>query len=200
MDGIRKPVGDQPAGVYWVRRVLVLVILAVVVVALWFVVSSLFGGGNQAEAPEGDPSTSPTATADAAPDPTRACVAQDVTLTVAATPATVAAGTTPAFEVGVEDTGETPCTFSAAADGTELAIRSGNEEYYSSTWCQDDPGFGDTEWILSPGDRKTLQLTWSGERYNESCEVISDWANGTYWVAVAIGGVPAEEVQFTLTS
>lgn len=200
MDGLRKPVGDQPAGVYWVRRIVALVVIAVVVVALWFIVSSLLGAGDEAEAPETGTSTSPDATTGAAADPSRACVADDVTLAVAATPASVAAGSTPGFEVSIEDVGSSACTLSTTAEGTELVIRSGNEQYYSSTWCEEDPGFGETEWILQPGDRKSLQLTWSGERFDKSCEVISDWDAGTYWVAVAIGGVAADEVQFQLTA
>ncbi|WP_084101727.1 hypothetical protein [Demequina sp. NBRC 110051] len=200
MDGLRKPVGDQPAGVYWVRRVMVLVIVAVIIIAAWFIVTTLIGSGDEAEAPFNETSTSPTATAEAAPDPSRACVADDATLSLAATPNPVAEGTTPAFEVVVELTGDSPCTLSTTAEGTELAIRSGDQQYYSSTWCDDDPGFGDATWILQPGDRKTVQLMWSGERYDEGCEVIAPWDDGTYWAAASIGGIPATETQFQLTA
>lgn len=200
MDGLRKPVGDQPPQVYWLRRILVLVILAVLVIALWFVVTSFLGSGDAAEAPEQGSSTSPAATAESAPDPSRPCVAEDATLAVVANPNPVPAGTTPGFEVAIEHTGDSPCTLSTTAEGTDLAIRSGNEQYYSSTWCADDPGFGEAEWILQPGDKKSLQLTWSGERYDDTCAVIADWAAGTYWVAVAVGGIPADEVQFALTA
>ncbi|WP_084128231.1 hypothetical protein [Demequina sp. NBRC 110055] len=200
MDGLRKPVGDQPAGVYWVRRLLVLVVVAVLVIAGWFIVTSLLGSGDEAEAPVTDISTSPQATADAAPDPSRPCVEADATLTVAATPNPVAEGTTPAFEVVVEHTGSSPCTLATTAEGTELAIRSGDQQYYSSTWCEEDPGFGDATWILQPDDRKTLQLMWSGERYDDTCTVIAPWDAGSYWVAASIGGIPADEVQFELTA
>ncbi|GIG55012.1 hypothetical protein [Demequina activiva] len=203
MDGLRRPVGEQPAQVYWVRRALVLLAAVVLVGALWFIVSSLVSSGGEEDpaAPastEPDSTVSPAAQSTAADDPSRACTAEDVTVSAVASPTQVNVGSMPAFEVSVEHTGASPCSLSSNGEGTALVVRSGTDVYYDSAWCPDQPVFTDADWILQEGAREALQATWTGQRYNEACEP-GDVAPAGYFVAeIAVGGVSAGETQFQM--
>ncbi|MFW7414811.1 hypothetical protein [Demequina sp. SO4-18] len=200
MDGFRKPVGDQPPSVYWRRRLVVVAALVALVLLLWFLISATLAGGE-----DGEPAASPTSTnspqaQDVDPDdPSRECTADDLTLTLEASPPEVTVGTMPAFDLGLEHTGDTACSLSTATEGTDMSVRSGEQIYYSTTWCTDDPAFPESDWVLQPGDNEALQATWAGQRVNEQCEPIQEQSDpGYYWASVAIGGVPAPEVQFRL--
>lgn len=202
MDGLRKPVGDQPAQVYWIRRVLVLLAAVVLVGALWFIVSSLVSGG--AEDPVTPSSTEPDTTVSAQPgsvaadDPSRACTAEDVAVSAVASPTQVNVGSMPAYEVAVEHTGASACSLSSNADGTSLVVRSGSDVYFDSAWCTDQPVFTDAEWIFQPGDREALQATWTGQRYTEACEP-GDAAPAGYYIAeIAVAGIAAGETPFQM--
>ena len=199
MDGMRRPVGDQPPAVYWRRRLVVAVAAIALVLVLWFLISATLASDGDEPGTGSSTSTSPEAQAVDPGDPSRECTSDDLTLTVAASPAEVTVGSMPAFDVGVEHTGATACMLSTATEGTDVTIRSGEQIYYSTTWCADDPAFPSSEWILQPGDKEALQATWTGQRVDDGCEVIQDHeVAGYYWAAVAIGGVPATEVQFRL--
>ncbi|MDE0572242.1 hypothetical protein ON058_02295 [Demequina sp. B12] len=204
MGSLRHPVGDQPPQVYWVRRVLVLVAAAVVIAALWFIVSSALssedGAGTGAE-PEESVSPDATSSADAAAlnDPSQPCTADDVTITAVASPASPTIGTMPAFDLSIEHTGITACTLSTDSEGTELAISSGADQYYSTVWCPQDPGFESKTWVLQPEGKEALQVTWPGTWRTEDCsEERGEVKPGTYQAAVSIGGIPAEVVSFSM--
>ena len=203
MDGLRKPVGDQEPQVYWVRRAVALLALAVVILIIWLVIRGLTsGGGEEDPAPTG--TTSPDTTTSAAPastaqnDPSRACTGDDLTVSAVASPENVNVGSMPAFEVRVEHTGALACSVSTNAEGTSLVVRSGDDVYYDSAWCPDLPVFTDADWVLQPGDREALQANWTGQRYDQSCTPGDVAPAGTFRAAVAVAGVAAEEATFQM--
>ncbi|MFW2512777.1 hypothetical protein ACNI3K_03265 [Demequina sp. SO4-13] len=200
MDGLRRPVGDQPPTVYWRRRLVAVAVLVALALLLWFLISATLAGEDE---PGASPtaSTSPQAQAVDSNDPGRECTADDVTLAVEVSPETPSVGSVPAFDVAVEHTGDAACMLSTATEGTDLSVRSGEWIYYSTTYCPDSSAFPDAEWILQPGDNEALQATWSGERVDEDCSVLEPESGaGTYVASVAIGGVPAPEASFQLVS
>ncbi|WP_084106522.1 hypothetical protein [Demequina sp. NBRC 110056] len=206
MDGLRRPVGDEEPRVYWVRRAVVLVAIAVLAVVIWLVIRGLTSSGDEGtDSPAPDTTTSPTVTQSAGAqavdnDPSRPCTAEDVQVTSVASPTQVNVGSMPAFEVSVEHVGSAACKLSTTSDGTAMVIRSGEDKYYDSTWCPDTPLFADAEWILQPGDREAVQATWTGQRYSESCEPQGEAAAGYYLSAISIGGIAAAEAQFQMVS
>lgn len=202
MSGFRNPVGDEPPQIYWRRRLIALGIVVLAIVLLVVLISAtLAGDGESADA---DPSSSPNPTLSPAEQeadqasPDRPCTAADLAVSTVPSPSNVNVGATAAFDVTVEHTGDSACALSSNGEGTSMVIRSGNDVYRDSSWCADTPVFDDANWILQPGDREVVQATWDAKRYSESCEPGANGAAGTYWVAISVAGVEAEEVRFML--
>lgn len=202
MSGFRSPVGDEPPQTYWRRRLIAIGIVVLAIVLLWVLITAtLAGDGEQAESdPDVSPETtlSPETAAANPGDPDRPCTATDLTVSTVPSPSNVNVGGTAAFDVTVEHTGQSACAVSSDGDGTSMVVRSGEDVYLDSEWCPDTPVFNETNWILEPGSREVVQATWSAQRYNESCEAGSSGAAGTYWVAISVAGVDAEEERFML--
>ena len=203
MSGLRNPVGDEQPETYWRRRLITIGVVVVAIVLLWVLISAtLAGDGNDdASAPGSDPDVtlSPDAVVADEGDPARPCTAADLAVSTTPSPSKPAVGSSVAFDVTVEHTGDSACSLSSDADGTSMAVRSGPDDvYFDSAWCADTPVFNDTNWILQPGDSEVAQATWNLQRYNEACEAGSNGRAGTYWVAMSVAGVEAEEVRFEL--
>lgn len=201
MDGVRRPVGDLPERVYWLRRALVLGGLVLAIVVVYFLITS----------PQGDPAAPPNTPAPTVlPSPSsspgaqasadRACTAEDVTLSAVAVPRAVDAGVLPMIEVTASMVGATPCKLSTTEPGTELAVRSGNDPVFSSLHCPDDSSIGARELILQPGGGDELiQVTWNRQRNAEGCPAnLATPAAGFYMAKVSIQGITAPEAQFEL--
>lgn len=202
MSGLRNPVGDEPPQTYWRRRLIAAGILVLAVVLLVVLISAtLAGDGENADSspdPAADSTLSPAPEGAEQASPDRPCTAADLTVSTVPSPANVNVGSTAAFDVTVEHTGGSACGLSSTAEGTSMVIRSGEDVYLDSAWCADTPVFDEANWILQPGDREVVQATWSAQRYNESCESGNNGGAGTYWAAISVAGVEAEEVRFTL--
>ncbi|WP_062070336.1 hypothetical protein [Demequina sediminicola] len=207
MGSLRHPVGEQPPQVYWFRRVLVLVVAIAVIVGLWWLLSTIFGGDSAESGGEGSTpaeSSSPGASnsaeaATVSDDPSRACTANDVTITTTASPASPTIGTMPAFDLSIQHVGTSPCTLSTDTEGTELAVSSGNDQYYSTSWCPEDPGFESKTWVLQADDVQALQVVWPGIWQNSDCTgPVNEIRPGTYQAAVSVAGIPSEVATFTM--
>src|SRR5699024_11240590 len=60
--GLLRPVGSEPARVYWVRRLVVLAVAVIVLVAAGFFISRVFGSSDESDP---KPAVTPTDTEDA---------------------------------------------------------------------------------------------------------------------------------------
>lgn len=204
MDGLRHPVGEKPTGVYWVRRLIVLGVVALVLVVAWFLIFSPGGdGGAEAPGTTTDPAatTSPTAQPTGTEGAAFACTDADVVLTATPNPRTVGAGSLPQFDISVEHVSLSPCLLSTTADGTELLITSGSDRVFSSLDCTDDGSFPDTELLLADGATEMFQVNWTRQRSSEGCGTpTSTPGDGFYWAEITVQGIAAEPVQFELAS
>lgn len=200
MDGMRDPVGDESRGVYWRRRLTVLGGVVLVVLILWFLISATLADGDDSPGASPDPTTTPDAEQTPDANGVFACTENDVDITVNVPSAGYGGGTMPTFEVQIDHVGSTACRLTTDDAETTMAIRSGNEAYYSTASCPNDTVFPSTSWVLQEGNSETVQATWTGQRVDGECGVIESRAGaGFYWVAIAIGGVSADEVQFQIT-
>jgi len=208
MDGLRHPVGEKPAGVYWVRRLIVFGVIGLVLVVAWFLIFSPGGDGDGEGAgttTEPPVTTSPTADATGSEGAAFACTDADVVLTATPNPFTSGAGSLPQFDVSVEHVSLSPCLLSTSAEGTELYIWSGRtdspDRVFSSLDCADDGSFTDTELLLADGATEMFQVNWTRQRSSEGCATpTSTPGDGFYWAEITVQGIAAEPVQFELAS
>lgn len=204
MDGLRHPVGEKPAGVYWVRRLIVFGVIGLVLVVAWFLIFSPGGdGAGEGAGTTTEPAvtTSPTVDSTGSPGATFACTDADVVLTATPNPFTSGAGSLPQFDVSVEHVSLSPCLLSTTADGTELLITSGSDRIFSSLDCTDDGSFPDTELLLADGATEMFQVNWTRQRSSEGCGTpTSTPGDGFYWAEITVQGIAAEPVQFELAS
>jgi hypothetical protein len=194
MSSLLRPVGHLPASVYWVRRVLVLVVLA----ALVFVLFRVFGGDDEAPANTAatgtdqspapgtsSPSTSvtPSGTASTsistASDPSRSpspgqsepaedakCGGKDVRISVAPSSRAIVPGGILNLTVRLSAVrGE--CT--ATIDPTKLilTISSGKDRIWTTSHCRQS--IPQATLILAEGKDSISTVPWDGRRSGPGC-------------------------------
>jgi hypothetical protein len=205
MDGVRKPVGDQPPEVYWRRRIVVLGVVALIGVVIWFLVTSPRGSDTSSEPTvTTSPTGSPTVTTSTSPgtgvDASRPCDDADVVVTATPNPGTFAAGSLPVFDVSISMEGLSPCKLTVTQANSELLITSGSDRIYSSLDCPNDATFTEREFILqADSPDEMFQVTWNRQRSAPGCATVTSTPGpGFYWAAITIQGLAAEPAQFEL--
>jgi hypothetical protein len=182
---MRLTVGPLPAGVYWRRRALVFVGLAMVVL----VVSYACGGpdGSTAGAGVGASQSAPvSAAAQSAkatiqtpvlptattPEPTAfslpssgatgSCTDEEIDLVVAAATATVQAGQPVDVTIRIKNTAGRTCSRDVGADVQELRVMDREFVVWSSDDC--NARRGNDVRALGPGKEVAFTLSWAGSR------------------------------------
>ncbi len=199
MEGLRHPVGRQPAQVYWFRRLLLLAFIVLVAVVAWFLIAS--PSGDDATEPTADVSQSPGVTTSAADDGTRACGVDDVQITVAANEANYPAETLPVFNVRVAHTSASPCFLSTSGADSIMLITSGNDRIYSTADCPAESTLNPRDFLLTDNAEEQFQVSWGRTRSTEgSCDKPEATPQpGTYNATVTIQGIAAEPATFQLS-
>ncbi len=206
MDGLRDPIGGKPPEVYWRRRIVAALGLVLVIVVIYFLVSSPGGnpktnaaspGATTSPSPSTDPSASPSASAAT----TRACTSADVKLTVTPNPRNFAAGELPKFDVDIKQEGPTACRLDTTASGTELKITSGSDRIFSSADCPSDAAINARQFLLAPSSSTTFQVNWNRQRSAPQCTAVSATPGaGTYHAVLTIQGIESNDATFTLSN
>jgi hypothetical protein len=177
---VRLTVGSLPAAVYWRRRAVVLVGLAMVVL----VVSYACNGPDAPAAT--NPSSSPTPASTPSPTPslqrptietsspttpaftlpvpanTGACGDTELELTASATTATVSQGSTVDVTIKIKNISSRACSRDVGADMQELRLLNND----ALVWSSDDCGANHGSNVKSFGAGKDMSftLTWNGRR------------------------------------
>ena len=186
-----------PSSVYWRRRVVVLGIplLLLVALVLWLLNRT---GHDDLAAPVDTPTTVPTTTTAAPPPGVPDCVPPTLTVGIAADQAQVAAGVSPTFTITITNAGATACVVDAGELQREVVIVSGNDRIWSSRDCApaDSPA---RSLLLSPGMTDTTQVAWNRVRSAEGCPTgLPEPKPGTYQASVALAGTSGGPVVFQL--
>ncbi|WP_084124904.1 hypothetical protein [Demequina sp. NBRC 110054] len=203
MDGLRHPVGQQPARVYWMRRLLLLAVAALVVVVVWFLIFSPDGDGTDAgtDEPAATTSVSADATDSTAADASRACGVDDVEVTVNPVDFTNALGTAPVFKVKVAHVGSSACLLATGGADSTLLITTGDVEVYSTADCVEESPIKERALLLSDGATESFKVTWSGNWSAPECgEPSQETKAGFYWATLTLQGIEAEPTQFELAA
>ena len=194
MGSVLHPVGRQPSGVYWFRRLLAVVLVVLVVLAGWWLFFGRGGGSEAAGTPTTHPSSSsPAATASQTPSPS-ITPTPTPTATPTATPTTSPSPTStvaplcadsairvlaqtdkgsyssseePRFTLQVTNAGTTACRRDLGQSALELVVSKGSTRTWSSDDC--NPGGGSAVATLRPGQTFSTTVIWSRQTSKPGC-------------------------------
>ena len=179
LEEIATPVGPEPVGVYWRRRL----IAVGLVILMLFVITRCTGGGAKKKASNSKPtvttSSSPSARAATQPPTTTtttaACQTNDLKVSADADGADYSASQNPKITISITNNGSQPCLLDTSK--RSLTISSGGDLWYSSAACpsgtQDKP-------TLAPKQVLKSSYTWNRKRLATSCTPGETAPTGTY--------------------
>ena len=205
MNTVLRPVGSEPARVYWTRRIMLLVALIVAGTLVWTLVQ---GSGSSPEAnAAGDTTASDEADDDDAPgqgdeqaatSSAAPCTAANLELEIAAGRTTYPDGGRPSFAVTVTNTGNAGCTVDVGDASRELLITSGSDRIWSSLDCATGEG-ASRNLLLAAGKSDSHDATWERLRSDETCsDSLPEPRPGTYKAQVRLNGAESELATFAL--
>ena len=180
---MRLTVGPLPAAVYWRRRAVVLVGLAILVLIISYACGGPSSSGAQNLAatnsadptvtssepshpfvPSTPPTLSPTATAFSlvTSAASGSCTDDEIELTATADSTTIAPGQGVAVTLKVKNISTRTCSRDVGADAQELRLQDASGIVWSSDDC--NPRHGVDARSYPPGKQDTFTLTWTGLR------------------------------------
>ena len=219
MDGLTRPVGELPPETYWRRRLVSGAFLVLAILVLYYLVRSLFGGGDAPTTPGPSHSPSPGVSSGATPSvstgastgpsssPTadlsavRNCGAADVTIVLTATTHDWAGTTEPSFNAAVRQSASTACVLDTASSDAELLVTSGAVRQWSNLDCAKAPLLTAQKLLLKPGDTAALSATWPRVRSEAGCPTtLKAPGAGTYRATLTVQGITSDQAVFALTN
>jgi hypothetical protein len=223
VDGLTRPVGELPPEIYWRRRLVSGAFLVLAILVLYYLVRSLFGGGDAPTTPGTTTSATPHLTTSASPGVTttaspgattgasasstldlsaiRKCAAADVTIVLTATTHDWAGTTEPSFTGAVRQSAATQCVLDTSASDAELLVTSGAVRQWSNLDCAKAPLLTAQKLLLKPGDTATLSATWPRVRSESGCPTtLKAPGPGTYRATLTVQGVTSDQAVFALTN
>ncbi len=212
MSGLLRPVGHLPARVYWVRRLLVAVVLLALLTALWAWWGGRSAGDEVVTEPTPSASAEPTAPSSGSPTPTPApsesgspgasesaeCSDAEIAVTVRTDRPTYTSEQNPNFAILVTNTGTRPCARNVGQDALELSVRTAKGD---AVWSSDDcsPGGDPDVRTLAPGEAFDQVVNWPRRTSQEGCPSPAGTAPpGQYQLTGRAGTASSTPVDFTL--
>lgn len=197
MSGLISPIGPEAPGVYWRRRVVVLVVLLAILILLWWLI---WGRGSGSDAtptpgPTDTPTASPTAEPTSAspsptpePEPTKPmdCTEADVLVEAFAEEAIYPVGSTPTLTLSVTNIGTTACKRDVGPGVNELQITQGEVTIWSSDDC--NPNEEKDVVTLDRGEAFETQLIWDGYLSAAGCPPDQPMAQAGEYTVVGRNG------------
>jgi hypothetical protein len=170
------PSGPEPASVYWIRRGAIVLVVITLLVALWWLIGSLFGGDDAPTEPTAQPSSSAAASPEASSsaaasasadgDPV-ACVDSAITVEATTDASTYPVGSTPRLTLTIINSGDVACKRDVGPKANELEITSGGYHVWSSDDC--NASSKSKVVVLEPGDKVASSITWNGRLSQKGC-------------------------------
>jgi len=200
MSTFRNPVGPQPSGVYWRRRLILgLGIIAVIVIIL-LIVFSPKGGTPTATTTTTKP---PAAVTETSAPPTdaadvEACAKEALEVTANSDKTSYGSGDVPQISLTVKNTGDVACSLNVGTDSQVYTITSGDETIWTSTDCQTDPAAAE-QTIEAGKELSTQPFEWDRTRSSpDTCgddreQVTADGAS--YHLEVQIADVTSAKTR-----
>ena len=196
------PVGSKPPGTYWVRRVLVLLVVLALILGIRQVFFSGDATSSATPTPSGstsaapDPSESASApSSTASPKPsssatsgTGACKDSQIQVTASTDAASYQVGSTPLLRMRIKNVSKSACKRDIGSKSNELIITSGAASVWSSDDC--NPGGNAQVVTLKPDQSYSVNVTWLGRLSQKGCPPDQPIASaGTYKLVGRNGNV-----------
>lgn len=206
MSAVLHPVGPRSPRVYWVRR-LVLVVLVVALVAGGFLAVQALRGGSGSEDPTGgagaqvteDPAVLGEDAGDdaEAADGPAACAPTDLAVTLTTDARSYPAGTPVVLTVAITNNATTSCTVDAGEAAREILVTSGADRIWSSFDCPAEPA--ERLLLLPSGARDEVAVTWGRTRSAAGCPAdLPGPRAGTYTAVASVAGAASTAAVFDL--
>lgn len=216
MSSLLRPVGPQPARVYWVRRLLVAVVVLGLVAVLW----AWWGGrssgddvvaepnpsgsaaptepGSGSPTPSAEPSGTTTETGSPSTPASKECDDSEIAVTVRTDRPTYTPEQNPNFAIIVTNTGTRTCERNVGQDALELTVRTAKGD---AVWSSDDcsPGGDPQVKALAPGEAVDEVVNWPRRTSKPGCPSPAGTAEaGQYQLTGRAGTASSTPVDFTL--
>ncbi|MGI4893539.1 MAG: hypothetical protein ACRYF3_00300 [Janthinobacterium lividum] len=221
MSSMLHPVGPERRGTYWRRRLVALVVLAVLVVVATLGIRALMSSADAdtpaTASPTLDPSqvsptlaAAPTVTPSVATDPATdsasssasnvPCEASELSVSLRSDASTYGPGRAPKFSVTVENTSDVTCSAEIGSSvRTFTATDSSGAKVWSSSDCQQETA--SQVFALEPGKSKSMSTTWSRQRSAAGCPdgqtVVDD---GSYTIDATWNGATTAPASIALSN
>lgn len=216
------PRGPLPPGVYWVRRLLALLVVVALVLGARWVWQRTFGsssssGATPSTSPSSSPAspsakpTSPSPSASASTSTSKSpsasptttgvplCADDDIAVTASTDAASYPVGSTPRLRMRIQNTSSKPCRRDIGAAQNELVITSGTARVWSSDDC--NPGGSQQVQTIQPGQSYSVTVTWLGKLSKKGCPADMPEAQaGSYKLTGRNSAVTSKPASFSLTS
>jgi hypothetical protein len=186
------------------------IVVITLVVAVWWLLGSLFGGGSDTSVDAGAESSSsasaaPDASASAVPStPSDAepveCLDSAITVEATTDSSTYPVGSTPRLTLTIINSGEVACKRDVGPKANELEITSGGYHVWSSDDC--NASSKSKVVTLKPGDKVASSITWNGRLTQKGCPngEGAEAKAGSYDLVGRNGKVTSEQTPFSLTN
>lgn len=207
----RKP---PSAAVYRRRRIVVfsalILLIAALAVGIWLMIAQPWADAAQpgptptSSAPATPDTTTPAPDETTSPEPTEteaaaaACRATDVTVEAVTDADTYAAEALPALSISLTNNGSAPCTIDVGSATQEFTVTSGDDVWWRSTDCQEDPSSMVVTLEAGQNVTSATPVVWDRTRSDVStCDQenrpYAPGGGASYHVGVSIGGFNAAD-------
>ncbi|WP_435299314.1 hypothetical protein [Timonella sp. A28] len=203
-----------PQWVYWMRRILALVIVGALIVLVVFAVKAVLNVFSSDE-PEKQSTSSATTDSDKKKDSTQepatptpdettqaaqrpqACDPAQIKLTVSTASKELPAGTPMTFTLQASYKGEEPCILDVSAQETTVTMYSGEDRIWARSDCD---ATGSKPMYMEKSAKATLNIAWDGQRSTKKCADDRPLAKaGTYRVVAQYETAKSKDLVFQLT-
>jgi hypothetical protein len=196
-NALLRPVGPQPARVYWVRRSVLLAVVLVIVLVVAYSCSS--SGSGTPRRPTADRSHRPQPSASSSPSTAATCKPGDLNVVATTDAVSYPAGTVPNFTASVTNNSGVSCRLPSAPADRVWTVTSGADQVWTTSDCPQSAA--EVLHLLKSGHSVTYTQSWDRQRSASGCASPGTTAGpGTYVLTVSIAGKRSPQAVFHLTS
>lgn len=192
-----RPVGPFGPRVYWLRRAVLLAILAVIII----VIAEACSGGSKSPSPRASntPKAHPHQTNSSSPPvKAAACTPSGLTLALSTDSGTYTSGQAPKLTGVFTNSTSTACKLTVSPSQEFWTVTSGTDTIWTTRGCTQSQAARTIK--IAAGATKMVSIFWNGHRLDSGCTEGVAAAPGTYHLSATLDGVTGTKATFHITS